>query len=117
MYLPVSAPPQTEEELLSRARALTGMRLGQLARRLEQSLPADTLRCKGRVGELVEQALGATAGTLDQPDFPGLGVELKTIPVDARGRVRESTHVCFLSLGEVEQGRRRAGFQCRLSRS
>jgi len=96
-------PPKTEQELLSRARALAGVPVGGLARRLDQAVGSDVKRTKGRVGELVEQALGATAGTLDQPDFPHLGVELKTIPVDARGRVTESTHVCYLSLDEVEQ--------------
>ena len=95
-------PPKTEQELLARARALAGLSVGALARRLDQALRADVVRTKGRVGELVERALGATAGTLDHPDFPHLGVELKTIPVDARGRVRESTHVCYLSLDEVE---------------
>lgn len=96
-------PPHTEEELLARARALAGLSVGALASRLDQALRADVLRTKGRVGELVEAALGATAGTLDEPDFPDLGVELKTIPVDNTGRVRESTHVCYLSLDDVEE--------------
>ena len=96
-------PPRTEEELLARARALAGLSVGGLARRLDQCLRTDVVRTKGRVGELVEMALGATAGTLDGPDFPHLGVELKTIPVDGRGRVAESTYVCYLSLNEVEQ--------------
>ena len=96
-------PPRTEEELMARARALAGLSVGALAARLDQALRADVVRTKGRVGELVEAALGATAGSLDQPDFPHLGVELKTIPVDGSGRVRESTHVCYISLDEVEQ--------------
>jgi DNA mismatch repair protein MutH len=56
------------------------------------------LRTKGRIGELVERALGASAGNLDQPDFPQLGIELKTIPMDELGRVRESTFVSTIDL-------------------
>lgn len=32
------------------------------------------------------------------PDFPHLGIELKTIPVGRDGRPRESTHICAISL-------------------
>jgi DNA mismatch repair protein MutH len=58
---------------------------------------------KGKVGMLLEWALGASAGSLKGPDFPALGVELKTIPVDAHGRPRESTFVCSLSLRDVDR--------------
>ncbi|MDB4975443.1 MAG: mismatch repair endonuclease MutH [Myxococcaceae bacterium] len=57
---------------------------------------------KGKTGQLLERALGATAGSLSMPDFRELGVELKTIPVDAEGKPRESTFVCSLSLSEVD---------------
>lgn len=102
MSAPIT-PPTDEAHLLRRARALVGLTAGQLADRLGQRLPTDTVRAKGRVGELAELALGATAGNLDQPDFPGLGIELKTIPVDAAGRVRESTYVCRINLEQVER--------------
>jgi DNA mismatch repair protein MutH len=39
------------------------------------------------------------------PDFPALGVELKTIPVDGEGRVRESTFVCTIALREIADER------------
>ena len=61
-------------------------------------VPPDQKRHKGFVGNLIERALGATAGSTDQPDFPELGVELKTIPVDRQGRPRESTFVCTIPL-------------------
>jgi DNA mismatch repair protein MutH len=96
-------PPGSEEELLRRAAALTGLTAGELARRLGRRLPGDTVRAKGSIGALLEQALGATAGSRDQPDFPGLGVELKTVPLDAAGRVRESTFVCALDLSRVDR--------------
>lgn len=94
-------PPSTLAELLERARALDGLTVGELARRLGRRTTSDPVRGKGLAGELVELALGANAGNLDQPDFQNLGVELKTIPLDAAGRVRESTYVCYLDLESV----------------
>ncbi len=97
------SPPTTEAELLARARDLCGLTAGDLARRMGVALNTDPVRAKGKVGELMELALGATAGNLDQPDFPGLGVELKTVSMDGLGRVRESTFVCTLDLEQVER--------------
>jgi len=88
---------------LERATALAGLSAGELARLVGRHLPDNNLRTKGHIGELVEKALGATAGNLDLPDFLELGVELKTIPLDRAGRVRESTYVCALDLGRVDR--------------
>jgi DNA mismatch repair protein MutH len=60
--------------------------------------PREARRSKGWAGRLVEIALGATAGSRAEPDFPHLGVELKTVPVDEAGRSRESTYVCTAPL-------------------
>jgi DNA mismatch repair protein MutH len=54
------------------------------------------------VGSLIERALGASAGPRAVHDFPHLGVELKTIPVDTELRPRESTFVCKISLAGAE---------------
>lgn len=94
-------PPRTEAELLRRARALCGHSAGELAHALGTPLPRRSLNAKGSLGELVERALGATAGNRDLPDFPELGVELKTVPMDPAGRVRESTFVCAIDLQRI----------------
>lgn len=93
------APPATVDELVARARALAGRTLGDVARAHGASLPHDPVRSKGWAGLLVEHVLGATAGSRAEPDFPHLGVELKTIPVDRAGRPRESTYVCTAPQG------------------
>ena len=101
----LAAAPESEAELVQRARGLAGLRIGQLAERFSLSAPADLRRAKGFVGALVERALGATAGSRAAPDFEALGIELKTLPVDSRGRALESTFVCTIPLveiGEVE---------------
>jgi len=94
-------PPDTIEELLERARALEGLTVEELARRLGRRATRDPVRGKGQAGELLELCLGANAGNQDQPDFQNLGVELKTIPLDDAGHVRESTYVCYLDLEGV----------------
>jgi DNA mismatch repair protein MutH len=93
--------PRDEAELLGRARALSGLTLGEVARRFELEAPISLHRAKGFVGQLVERALGARGSSRAGPDFAELGVELKTLPVDARGRPVESTFVCTISLRDV----------------
>jgi DNA mismatch repair protein MutH len=79
---------------MRRARELAGRTVVEVAAMLDVPLPPDPKRAKGFVGQLVEQALGGECSSRSEPDFPRLGVELKTLPVDGRGRVRESTFVC-----------------------
>lgn len=98
---PWDAPPTSERELYERAQALAGVTLGELATTLGRVVPPDLRRAKGFVGQLVERALGATAGSRSGPDFAELGVELKTLPVDAAGKPVESTFVCTIALGSV----------------
>ncbi|MCC6746118.1 MAG: DNA mismatch repair endonuclease MutH [Deltaproteobacteria bacterium] len=96
-------PPVDEAELRRRAAELDGSTVGELARALGVLLPAEARRAKGAIGALVERALGATAGSRALPDFPHLGIELKTIPLDREGRVRESTFVCTVDLLEADR--------------
>jgi DNA mismatch repair protein MutH len=86
--------PLNERELLARARLLAGVSLEVLARTYAQPLPKTLRRAKGFVGQLLELALGATAKNQSIPDFPDLGIELKTLPIDSHGHPRESTYVC-----------------------
>jgi DNA mismatch repair protein MutH len=92
--------------LLARARALDGVTLGEVAAAHGVGVPADLRRRKGWVGELIERELGvenAGAG----PDFPELGVELKTVPVDAAGAPLESTWVGVVDLESRDWSRSR----------
>jgi DNA mismatch repair protein MutH len=95
------APPLSEAELTRRAEAIAGERLDRVAARLGVAVPPDLRRHKGWVGNLAERALGASAGSRPVPDFQALGVELKTLPVDANGRPYESTFVCTIGRAEL----------------
>lgn len=95
-YLP--APPEDEASLLARAQDLAGLTLETLAARAGLPMPADLKRDKGWVGMLLEMHLGASAGSKAEQDFAHLGIELKTIPIDAQGKPLETTFVCVAPL-------------------
>lgn len=90
----ISAAPTSEAELINRVRAIAGLRLGELAQDIGFATPTIARRAKGWMGELIEAVLGADAGSRPEPDFTRLGVELKTVPVNAQGIPQESTYVC-----------------------
>lgn len=96
-------PPADEAELIARARALGGRTVVEVAEQLAIELPPDPARAKGFVGQLTERALGGACSSRAEPDFAGLGIELKTLPVDGRGRVRESTFVCTAPVSEASE--------------
>lgn len=92
--------PQTLERLLSQAQSIAGLTFGELADELHIPVPIDLKRDKGWVGMLLERALGATAGSKAEQDFSHLGVELKTLPINAEGYPLETT---FVSLAPLVQ--------------
>ena len=96
-----ATPPRSEAELLARCRTLAGRSLGQVATELNVATPASRSSGKGWAGQLIERYLGASAASLPEPDFTGLGIELKTIPVNRRGKASESTFVCMAPMRAV----------------
>lgn len=94
MRAPLS--PASVAELEARVLRLGGLRIGELASDLGVEVPAELTRAKGFVGGLLERALGVRA-VGDEIDFPHLGIELKSVPVDRDGVPRESTYVCRVS--------------------
>ncbi|RUO29818.1 DNA mismatch repair endonuclease MutH [Aliidiomarina sedimenti] len=93
-----SHPPADEQQLLTRACALAGMPLGWLAEQAGWVTPDNLSRAKGWSGQLIELYLGASAGSRPEQDFPELGIELKTIPVNSGGTPLETTYVCIAPL-------------------
>lgn len=89
--------------LLERAWALEGHSVAELSRALGEVELSAGVHTKGKLGELVERALGAHGGPGATVDFPTLGVELKTIPVDEALRPRESTFVCAFRVEEADR--------------
>ncbi len=98
---PRPRPPADEAQLLARATELAGRPVRTVAERFGLPTPNDLKAHKGWVGQLLEYALGASAGSRAEPDFPHLQVELKTVPVDSQAVPRESTYVCVCPLDGV----------------
>ena len=90
--------PKNEIELLTRAQNLAGMTLGEIAATINVEVPKDLKREKGWIGLLLEQVLGASAGSRPEPDFPHLGIELKSLPINTYGKPLETTFVCVAPL-------------------
>ena len=91
-------PPSSVDELEVRATNLAGLTIAELAGHYGVPIPTNPRRTKGLVGQLAELALGATAASRPEPDFNHLGVELKTVPINAAGKPAESTYVCVAPL-------------------
>lgn len=96
-----SAEPRSEQELLERARGISGLTLAELAAQVGVEVPNEAARAKGIAGQILEKVLGATAGSRAEPDFVELGIELKTVPLDPTGKPKESTFVCSISLSAM----------------
>jgi DNA mismatch repair protein MutH len=91
-------PPDDLDELAARARWLSGRSIASLEATLGVASTTPSPRRKGATGRLIEHALGAPMDSHGGPDFARAFVELKTLPLDARGVPRESTFVCRLGL-------------------
>jgi len=77
---------------------LAGFTLGEIAQQAGIKIPKDLKREKGWIGLLLEHVLGASAGSRPEPDFPNLGIELKSLPIDRTGKPLETTFVCVAPL-------------------
>ncbi len=96
--MPIVTKPESEHELESRVLALAGQTLSQLADKIHWPIPENLKHDKGWVGQLLEVHLGASAGNLSEPDFQNIGIELKTIPLTAKHKAKETTYVCAVPL-------------------
>jgi DNA mismatch repair protein MutH len=98
---PPSDAPASIEVLMERARALSGLTLGELADAAGIKTPLNFKTQKGWTGQLIELWLGATAGSKPEQDFPELGVELKTLPLSYSNQAIETTYVCYAPLTNI----------------
>lgn len=96
--IPANAPPQNQQELMARAEQLIGRSFQELADLAGVVVPDSLRNAKGWTGQLLELFLGASAGSRAEQDFPALGVELKTIPVNLNAMPLETTYVCIAPL-------------------
>ncbi|GAA0821786.1 DNA mismatch repair endonuclease MutH [Colwellia asteriadis] len=90
--------PASEQELLNRAQDIAGLTLGEIALSAGIKIPKDLTKNKGWIGLLLEHVLGASAGSRPEPDFPHLGIELKSLPINEQAKPLETTFVSVAPL-------------------
>ncbi|MBP9723067.1 MAG: hypothetical protein KBD64_07950 [Gammaproteobacteria bacterium] len=106
--------------ILIKAQSLRGYTLGELTDYLNinnnynkifnnKIINNKLVNKKGLTGQIVEYLLGATAQSKPMPDFPELGLEVKTLPIDLSGRPLETTYICTVPLVSSETS---SEFQC-----
>jgi DNA mismatch repair protein MutH len=101
--LPINTPPKSELELIERCSRIAGLSFAQLCLSLGLSIPENPDQRKGWIGQVIELALGADAQNLSVPDFQGLGIELKTLPLALSGKPTESTFITTIPLLTIHQ--------------
>jgi len=90
---------QNVKELLNLCQNIAGITIKELADLINVPCPQSLNTNKGWIGQLLEQYLGATGGNLPIADFPELGIELKTVPINPKTLCPlESTYICTASL-------------------
>lgn len=109
-------PPLSEAELLNNAASISGKTLQQIACQQAIATPDQQHHHKGWIGQLIEHSLGASAGSLPEPDFQHIGVELKTLPLNRNGTPKESTYVCTVNLTRSERDWNKSLVKTKLSR-
>lgn len=89
--------PKSIPELQQNCDKIAGKTVAEIARKYNLLVPTSTISAKGWLGQLIEYVLGADAASKPAPDFTQLGIELKTIPLTAAGKPKESTYVCAIN--------------------
>lgn len=72
--------PLSEDELMERALAISGLTLGELSDEASAVIPSSMKGAKGYAGKLLELYLGATGSSRPVCDFEKIHVELKAFP-------------------------------------
>lgn len=99
----VKNPPTSEAELIDYYQQIAGLSFCQLAASLGLVIPEHAVQRKGWAGQAIELVLGASAQNHAKPDFPELGIELKTLPIGTSGKTVESTFITSIPLQTIHQ--------------
>lgn len=125
---PATPAPYTfrdEPEVLQHARTLIGCTAGEVAAAIGQMAYLDEPKAQGKtgVGGLVEWYFGKPPNNSPEPDIPELAIEIKTIPLEQRGRTsrqlgpKEPTSLTMMDYARVaEEGWQQAYVRKKLHR-
>src|SRR5438128_2640357 len=91
----------TRAEILARATDMQGKTLGELAGGALTPIVSGT-RTRGDVGAIVEAWFGIPPNSVQGADFPGAGIELKTVPLAGSGNAQTVKERTFLTMVDYE---------------
>lgn len=91
-----SPAPKTLGQLLAYCQAIAGKTVAQVAQKHAVELIDNLQFNRGWLGNLIELALGAQAGSKPTQDFIELGVELKTLAITPTGGAKSDVFVSSL---------------------
>lgn len=91
-------PPQKWSILLDRCDKLVGKTIATIADKLQLTVPDNLKNNRGWIGNLLELALGAEAGSKPIQDFVNLGIELKSVAINHKGEVNNDIFVSSLPI-------------------
>jgi len=93
----------TAAEILERAREMVGRTLGDLVpRAAREGAIRSGGRTRGEVGSYVEAWFGIPQNSRQEADFPGAGIELKSVPVAGKGHAATVKERLVLSMIDYE---------------
>ncbi|RIY34115.1 hypothetical protein CKF54_01380 [Psittacicella hinzii] len=93
-----SPAPKSLAELLCYCDNISGKTLEEVATRHNVEMIYTLQENRGWIGNLIEIALGAVAGSKPTQDFANLGVELKTLAINAKGEAKNDIFVSSLPI-------------------
>ena len=91
----------TPEEILAQAKRYQGKTINEVSGELGTSIPEDHVHTKGKVGNLFEVLPGSDAKSHSSPDFEKIGLELKVVPINEKGKPWETTAITSIDYMEI----------------
>lgn len=89
-------------KLLELCKQIAGITIYDLTTILNVTCPTSLKSNKGWIGQLIESYLGVKINNLPTVDFPHLGLELKTIPINIKTLTpTESTYICTAPINDI----------------
>lgn len=84
--------------LIKKAKSIIGYSINDIAKKIKFQITDKVKKNKGCIGYIIEKFLGAYHSNKATIDFPNIGIELKTIPINKYGYPKENTFVCMAPL-------------------
>lgn len=87
---------KNENFLLKNAIKISGYSLKELIKKSNFFISNNLKKDKGWIGKFLEKFLGSTSNNKREKDFPTIGIELKTVPINRQGKTLQDSFICMV---------------------